>query len=50
MIVPLVLSFALGLWYMLQYGDVVTAWTIALYIVTAAAGKFPEDSLWMDLY
>jgi len=39
-IVPLVLSFALGLWYMIQTGDVVTAWTIALYIVTAAAGEF----------
>jgi hypothetical protein len=40
-IVPLVLSFALGLWYMIKTGDVVTAWTIALYIVTAAAGEFP---------
>lgn len=38
-IVPLLLSFVLGLWYMLKTGDVVTAWTIALYIVTAAAGK-----------
>jgi hypothetical protein len=42
-IVPLVLSFALGLWYMLETGDVTTAWTIALYIVTAAAGKFLES-------
>jgi len=39
---PLILSFALGLWYMIKTGDVVTAWTIALYIVTAAAGEFSQ--------
>ena len=30
---------------MIETGDVVTAWTIALYIVTAAAGKFSEHEL-----
>jgi hypothetical protein len=39
-IIPLLLSFVIGLWYMVDTGDVVTAWTIALYIVTAAAGEF----------
>jgi hypothetical protein len=34
--IPLVLSLAIGFWYM-SVGDVVTAWTLALYIVTAAA-------------
>jgi hypothetical protein len=37
--VPLLLSLALGFWYMAETGDVVTAWTISLYVVTAAAGK-----------
>lgn len=37
--VPLLLSFVIGLWYMLRTGDIITAWTIALYIVTAAAGE-----------
>ncbi len=37
---PLLLSLAIGFWYMNGQGDVVTAWTLALYIVTAAAGKF----------
>lgn len=36
--IPLLLSIAIGFWYM-EIGDVVTAWTLALYIVTAAAGK-----------
>ncbi|CZR53226.1 uncharacterized protein PAC_03104 [Phialocephala subalpina] len=35
--VPLLLSLAIGFWYMNGRGDVVTAWTLALYIVTAAA-------------
>lgn len=34
--IPLLLSLAIGFWYM-SVGDVVTAWTLALYIVTAAA-------------
>ena len=37
--VPLILSLALGIWYMVKTGDVTTAWTISLYVVTAAAGK-----------
>jgi hypothetical protein len=37
--VPLLLSLVLGFWYMAKTGDVVTAWTISLYVVTAAAGK-----------
>ena len=41
-VVPLLMSLVIGLWYMIQKGDVVTAWTIALYIVTAAAGEFDE--------
>jgi len=32
----LLMSIAIGFWYM-TVGDVVTAWTLALYIVTAAA-------------
>jgi len=35
--VPLLLSLILGFWYMSKTGDVVTAWTISLYVVTAAA-------------
>ncbi|KAF4630397.1 hypothetical protein G7Y89_g7744 [Cudoniella acicularis] len=35
--IPLTLSFVLGMWYMEKTGDIVTAWTIAMYIVTAAA-------------
>jgi len=35
--VPLLLSLILGFWYMYKTGDVVTAWTISLYVVTAAA-------------
>ncbi|KUJ18252.1 uncharacterized protein LY89DRAFT_583188 [Mollisia scopiformis] len=35
--IPLLLSLAIGFWYMNGRGDVVTAWTLALYIVTAAA-------------
>jgi hypothetical protein len=38
--VPLLLSLVIGFWYMNSQGDVVTAWTLALYIVTAAAGEF----------
>jgi hypothetical protein len=37
--VPLLLSLAIGFWYMSAKGDTITAWTLALYIVTAAAGK-----------
>ena len=36
---PVLLSFGTGLIYMLQTGDVSTAWTIASYVVTAAGGK-----------
>ncbi|KAL5321700.1 hypothetical protein ACEPPN_009660 [Leptodophora sp. 'Broadleaf-Isolate-01'] len=35
--VPLLLSLAIGFWFMNGQGDVVSAWTISLYIVTAAA-------------
>lgn len=38
--IPLLLSLAIGFWYMSAKGDTITAWTLALYIVTAAAGKF----------
>lgn len=38
--VPLLLSLVLGFWYMATTGDVTTAWTISLYVVTAAAGKW----------
>lgn len=38
--VPLLLSLAIGFWFMNGQGDVVSAWTISLYIVTAAAGEF----------
>lgn len=41
--VPLLLSLAIGIWYMMGPGDVVTAWTLALYVVTAAAGKIRID-------
>jgi len=37
-VIPLMLSIAIGFWYM-TIGDVITAWTLSLYIVTAAAGK-----------
>ncbi|KAJ8062660.1 hypothetical protein OCU04_009182 [Sclerotinia nivalis] len=36
-ITPLLLSLIVGVWYMESNGDVITAWTLALYIVTAAA-------------
>ncbi|ESZ90068.1 hypothetical protein SBOR_9556 [Sclerotinia borealis F-4128] len=36
-ITPLLLSLVVGTWYMEAGGDVITAWTLALYIVTAAA-------------
>lgn len=39
--IPVILSLAIGTWYMMGQGDVVTAWTLALYIVTTAAGEFP---------
>ena len=43
--VPLVLSFVIGVWYMLTPGgDVVTAWTLAMYIVAAAAGRLLDRS------
>lgn len=40
--IPVILSLAIGTWYMMGQGDVVTAWTLALYIVTTAAGEFPN--------
>jgi hypothetical protein len=39
LIPPLVLSLAIGIWYMVHTGDVVGAWTIALYIVATATGE-----------
>lgn len=38
--IALLLSLVIGAWYMNGQGDVVTAWTLSLYIVTAAAGEF----------
>jgi hypothetical protein len=38
-VVPLILSLAIGIWYMKHFDDVVGAWTISLYIVTSAAGE-----------
>ncbi|RDL39264.1 uncharacterized protein BP5553_03604 [Venustampulla echinocandica] len=35
--IPLLLSFAIPVWYMVAIEDVITAWTIGIYIVTAAA-------------
>jgi len=42
---PLLLSLAIGIWYMKATGDVVGAWTISLYIVTTAAGVI-NQFLW----
>jgi len=36
---PVILSFAVGLWYMKKTGDVQTAWTLASYIVTGVGGE-----------
>lgn len=36
---PVMLSFAIGMWYMQKTGDVQTAWTIASYVVTGVGGK-----------
>lgn len=38
-VIPVMLSFVSGLWYMLATGDVSTAWTIASYVVTAGGSK-----------
>ncbi|KAK0108926.1 hypothetical protein ONS96_002763 [Cadophora gregata f. sp. sojae] len=35
--IPIFLSLAIGFWFMQYHGDVVAAWTLSLYIVTAAA-------------
>jgi hypothetical protein len=43
--IPVILSLVIGAWYMNGHGDVVTAWTLALYIVTTAAGEFPTQKL-----
>jgi hypothetical protein len=43
--IPVILSLAIGTWYMMGHGDVVTAWTLALYIVTTAAGEFPNRKM-----
>ena len=37
---PLLLSFAVGMWYMIVRKDAAAAWTIASYIVTGGACKF----------
>jgi hypothetical protein len=34
---------------MMGQGDVVTAWTLALYIVTTAAGEFPNSKMTCSL-
>ena len=44
-IFPVILSFGVGLGYMLETGDAGGAWTIASYVVTAAGGKFVVFSL-----
>lgn len=36
---PLLLSLAIGIWYMKRYDDVVAAWTISMYVVVSAAGE-----------
>jgi hypothetical protein len=36
---PLLLSLIIGIWYMKRYDDVVTAWTISMYIIGSATGK-----------
>jgi len=36
---PVLLSLTVGLGYMIKTGDVITAWTISIYVVTAAGGK-----------
>jgi hypothetical protein len=38
-VTPLLLSLAVGIWYMQRHGDVVAAWTISLYIVASSTGK-----------
>jgi len=38
-LVPLLISIATGISYQVKTGDVQTAWSIASYIVTAAAGN-----------
>lgn len=38
-VIPVLLSLAIGIWYVEATADVVAAWTISLYIVTSAAGK-----------
>lgn len=40
---PVILSLAIGKWYMQKTGDVQTAWTIASYIVTTAGSKRDRD-------
>ncbi|KAI9687345.1 MAG: hypothetical protein M1822_002388 [Bathelium mastoideum] len=40
---PVILSFGTGLIYMLETGDISTAWTISSYIVTAAGGEDPHS-------
>jgi hypothetical protein len=47
--IPVILSLAIGTWYMMGQGDVVTAWTLALYIVTTAAGEFPNSKMTCSL-
>ena len=36
---PVILSLVVGTWYMQAHDDIVAAWTIALYIITAAGGE-----------
>jgi hypothetical protein len=38
-LLPVTFSLVVGLGYMIKTGDVITAWTISIYIVTAAGGK-----------
>lgn len=45
---PLVLSLAVGFWYMARYNDAQTAWTIASYIVTASGGERTSIILQLD--
>lgn len=46
---PVILSLVIGTWYMQTYNDVIAAWTIALYIITAAGGTFVNAVLYRVL-
>jgi len=43
-LLPVSFSLAVGLGYMIKTRDVITAWTISVYIMTAAGGKSSPKS------